>query len=462
MKERIERIEKDIVQGLIEKYHIDMSTCLYDLTSTFLYSRGDDFKKRGYSRDHMSHLVQVVIGLALTREDGFPIKHWVHPGNTTDVAVLPDAAAQLKELYNEQITLVFDRGNLSEHNVKVLDGLGYHYICGLKLGVKKVKEIIRGAKDKEFKNIKTILDEYGKERSVYGISVEADLWGKKRKVVICYSEPKAETEKYGREKAIEGAKIELETLQKKIWKKNYSHDSLVIKIHKTVEGVSRYFDITIKDFPPTAELTIEKENGSVDKRKLRWVDKRIDQLKAETTLTVEEVRDKLRSILGDKRRYYRYRVKESKGHSVFTWKLKEDVVEEAGEFDGYYALMSTKTDIPMEDIVDINDSRDVVEKSFQTLKHPVKIRPIRHWVPEMVRAHVYICILGYLLRQMLHFLIKRQGLSCSVREALISLRRVKLIQIGDDKDRCLRLTNLNDDQRELFDLVGMSHDFPPC
>ena len=106
----------------------------------------------------------------MTREDGFPIKHWVHPGNTTDVAVLPDAAAQLKELYNEQITLVFC-GNLSEHNVKVLDELGYHYICGLKLGVKKVKEIIRGAKDKGFKNIKTILDEDGKERSVYGISV---------------------------------------------------------------------------------------------------------------------------------------------------------------------------------------------------------------------------------------------------------------------------------------------------
>ena len=41
-----------------------------------------------------------------------------------------------------------------------------------------------------------------------------------------------------------------------------------------------------------------------------------------------------------------------------------------GEFEGCYALMSKKTDIPMEDIVDINDSRDVVEKSFQTLKHP--------------------------------------------------------------------------------------------
>ena len=66
----------------------------------------------------MSHLVQVVIGLALTREDGLPIKHWIHPGNTTDVAVLPDAAAQLKKRYNEQITLVFDR-DLSEHNVKV-------------------------------------------------------------------------------------------------------------------------------------------------------------------------------------------------------------------------------------------------------------------------------------------------------------------------------------------------------
>jgi len=97
-KERIEKIENRLVLKLVNDYNINMDTCLYDLTSTFFYGHKDMLKLYGYSRDHMSHLVQVVIGLAVTKEDGFPIKHWVHPGNTNDMSALPSSAANMKQL----------------------------------------------------------------------------------------------------------------------------------------------------------------------------------------------------------------------------------------------------------------------------------------------------------------------------------------------------------------------------
>lgn len=465
-EERIESIEKDIVQSLIDRYDISLDTCLYDLTSTFFYGRKDEFKKHGYSRDYMGHLAQVVIGLALTKEDGIPLKHWVYPGNTPDVDVLPNAAGSIKRLYGEHnITLVFDRGNLSEKNVRILDGLEYDYICGLKRNVVVVKEIIRRAREHgRFEVLKDIPDDSGGEGVVYGTSLEADLWDRTRKVVVCYSEPLAKAEQRNREKAIKEAKIELEALQKKTLENNYSHDSLVIELHETLKGVSKYFDTQITDHLPTTKLSIHKtEKGeALDKRKLRWIDQKLDCLKAKvSTMTTEEVRNELKDIFGDKRRYYRYRVKEVPGYSRFTWELKEEVVERTSEFDGYYAIMSTDLSISMKDIIQINDSRDIAEKSFQTLKNPIKIRPVRHWVPQMVRAHIYVCILGYLLRQMLRFLMKRKGLDCTLHEALIALRRIKLIQIGENKENmCLKLTRLNDAQKELFGLVGLPH-HPP-
>ena len=191
-------------------------------------------------------------------------------------------------------------------------------------------------------------------------------------------------------------------------------------------------------------------------------DPKIEELKNRVYAMVpNEVRRELKAILSGKKKFYRYNIKEVPGRSEFTWELKKDIVEQNSEFDGYYAVMSTNTEISIEDIIDINDSRDIAEKVFQTLKNPISIRPIRHWIPEMVRAHIYICILGYLLRQMLQFLMKRKNLDYSINEALVALRRIKLIQIGKaNENTVFKLTHLTERQKELLELVGLCYEPP--
>ena len=465
-KERIEQMEMEIIQSLIQKYEINMDTWLYDLTSIYFYCRKDYFKRLGYSRDHMKHLAQVIIGLAVTKEDGFPIKHWVYPGNTADVKTLPDAALKLKQLYRKhEITLVFDRGNLSETNVITLDGLEYNYICGLKRSVSVVKDLITAAKNTaKFELIKTILDDDNREQFVYGTSLITELWGKQRKVVICYSEALLEIKRQNRQKAIDRAKKALAELQEKTEERNIGHDRLAIKLHEIKKGVTKYFDTPITDHPPQTILEIQKIEGAetLDQRKFRWLDQKLAALQEKASeREPDEVRAELKAILGKKKRYYHYRVKSAPEYSTFTWRVKTDVVTKKSELDGFYALMSTNLDISIEDITAVNDSRDIVEKCFQTLKQPVKIRPVRHWVPQMVRAHVYICILGYFLRQMLQFLIKRNNVTLSINQALVALRRIKAIEYGiSSPEPCCKLTHLTPLQKELLDLVGLRESLP--
>jgi hypothetical protein len=48
---------------------------------------------------------------------------------------------------------------------------------------------------------------------------------------------------------------------------------------------------------------------------------------------------------------------------------------------------------------------------------------------EVVRARVYLSILGYFLWQLLGMKLDRRGMEMSVREALMRLGRVKLITV---------------------------------
>ena len=40
--------------------------------------------------------------------------------------------------------------------------------------------------------------------------------------------------------------------------------------------------------------------------------------------------------------------------------------------------------------------KDIVEKAFHSLKGITQVRPIRHWLAEHVRAHVFLCYLAWI------------------------------------------------------------------
>ena len=80
--------------------------------------------------------------------------------------------------------------------------------------------------------------------------------------------------------------------------------------------------------------------------------------------------------------------------------INEVAILEAQKYDGYSALFSTK-DLEIEKIVKHYFEKDKVEKAFRSLKSILGLRPIKHWLEERVKAHVFICYLSYLLISLL-------------------------------------------------------------
>jgi hypothetical protein len=84
------------------------------------------------------------------------------------------------------------------------------------------------------------------------------------------------------------------------------------------------------------------------------------------------------------------------GH--FSWARKIDQIAAEAKLDGIYIV---RTNVPKEDLspdhaVQAYKDLSRVERAFRSMKTvDLKIRPIRHWTADRVRAHVFLCMLAY-------------------------------------------------------------------
>ena len=95
-------------------FNVSFDVLLYDLTSTYFEIdpplSEDDKRQFGYSRDHRSDCVQVVIALVITPQ-GFPLAYEVLHGNTADNTTLKDFLARIERQYGKARRIwLMDRG----------------------------------------------------------------------------------------------------------------------------------------------------------------------------------------------------------------------------------------------------------------------------------------------------------------------------------------------------------------
>jgi transposase len=102
------------------------------------------------------------------------------------------------------------------------------------------------------------------------------------------------------------------------------------------------------------------------------------------------------AVIDKKKMAKHFAVEIRDGHLAFKRRTKE--IEEEARLDGIYVI---RTSVPAGDL-DTGEAvqayKDLarVERAFRSLKSiDLDIRPIRHWTPKRVRAHVFLCMLAY-------------------------------------------------------------------
>jgi transposase len=127
-----EALEKHLRERLGRLFDLKCELLLYDVTSTYFEGelKGCPMAKRGYSRDSRPDRPQVCIGLIVT-DEGFPIGYEIFAGNTHDSKTVQEVVVSLEKKYGTiNRVWVFDRGMVSEANLKFLRERGSQYLVG--------------------------------------------------------------------------------------------------------------------------------------------------------------------------------------------------------------------------------------------------------------------------------------------------------------------------------------------
>lgn len=139
--ESISGIERAITQQLLPELALPLDTLLFDATNFFTFIASTNthcaLPARGHNKQKRDDLRQVGVALLCSRQTGLPLFHQTYGGAMADATcfaeVLPAIRQRLLELHQDVagLTIVFDKGNVSRDNQKLLDGSKLHYVTGL-------------------------------------------------------------------------------------------------------------------------------------------------------------------------------------------------------------------------------------------------------------------------------------------------------------------------------------------
>jgi Transposase DDE domain len=95
------------------------------------------------------------------------------------------------------------------------------------------------------------------------------------------------------------------------------------------------------------------------------------------------------------RKHFRVEISETS----FGYDRKSEQIAAEAALDGIYVLRTSVSEetLPAPNVVRAYKQLKEVERAFRTLKGPLELRPIHHRLEDRVRAHVFLCMLGYYL-----------------------------------------------------------------
>lgn len=135
--------------------------------------------------------------------------------------------------------------------------------------------------------------------------------------------------------------------------------------------------------------------------------------------------------------------------------LTENATDAEVKYVGY-SLIFHNTELNPDNIVRKYFEKDVVERSFRTMKGDIQLHPIRLWLPTRINAHVKLCYLSLCLLSLIQFKCKELKISITeIIDQLQSIYQIKLKHTETNKSFTKTVTQTNQ-QKKILDLLGCS------
>ena len=109
-------------------------------------------------------------------------------------------------------------------------------------------------------------------------------------------------------------------------------------------------------------------------------------------------------------------------------KIKEDV-----RWDGFSGVVTNHPTKKAAEIIDKYRNLWQIEAAFRLNKHDLKMRPIYHWTPKRIKAHILICFIAYGIACFVRYSLKRANIKLSFERIREELEEVQSSIVRDTK-----------------------------
>ncbi|OGS38634.1 MAG: hypothetical protein A2551_06410 [Elusimicrobia bacterium RIFOXYD2_FULL_34_30] len=383
-----EHLHRKIQELKIDDYEL----IFYDITSSYFEQSDCELAKYGLSRDHRRDKKQIILAMAVTKK-GFPFYWKVFSGNMADTKTVKEFVTELTERFGiKKACLVMDKGMVSNSNLEKIEVEKFDYVVTLR------RSSIALISDMPWKYLRSIDEsnvdrkkEYFQYHSRRAYYKELKGQGNVR-YVLCFNPEKFLQERKDRQEKI--------------------------------ESINKYLDNKNK------ELSAAK-----NKRNL------------------EVLREELKRYLEKRaaKKIIKLRLMKNGNTYQIKYRTDEEGVKEASKLDGVWVIMSNVAKVSPGELIDAYRSRMEIERTFHSLKSFVEIRPLYHHEEERIKAHVTVCVLGYLLNTTVMYLVrkKKDFEELTAQTVYNYLRSCKLVELEAGSEKRFKITTPTEEQVKL-------------
>jgi transposase len=136
-------------------------------------------------------------------------------------------------------------------------------------------------------------------------------------------------------------------------------------------------------------------------------------------------------------------------------KINQEKIDEDEKWDGLKGYI-TNTSLPAKEVCEQYNGLWTIERAYRVTKGTLEMRPIFHFTPRRIEAHVCICFVAYKVYKELERILKITGIDLSVDKVLeiaktITTIKVKLPTSGNTLTKTMLLTTKHKSIAKLFD-----------
>lgn len=417
-------IWKGILKGVVRSTDIDLSRVSYDGTNfyTFIatFNVRSSLAKRGKNKQGRSDLRQVSYALFCSADGHMPLYYDVYEGSRNDAKEFPLILKRfhgfLRELaegadQSPATTLIFDKGNNSEENFRLIDSLNLSFVGSVKLDQHKDLAQISNKDTRFMPCLTTPID------ATKAFRVKKKVYGRERILVVTFNQNLFDTQWLTIHNDISRALEKLSTLRQRLE---------------------------------------DRANGII---------------KGGKAPTKESVENQCKDILS--RQYMKLLIKTtitqgSDGILQLCYELDSDSLGELADTClGKNIIITDREDWDDEAIISAYRSQFIIEEVFKEMKdrQTGSWWPLHHWTDSKITVHGLYCSIALLLRALVFRRVRRAGIPLSMPRLLSELDDIREVvniypkKRGQTKNRTQTvLTHTSDLQNRIIEILGLRKD----